>query len=235
VRGYPGASALDGPRLRALQGALDRARRDPSLTEIASGRPLNVLLANASAQMAKGRRGPDVALSDEGLARVNVTARPEGDIGLLRDEGQLRWPASLQSSAFTQARAHINEAMAQAVRQARSGKPVAAGGLETLAADLQRMKDTVRNNIGEMSPSEYLEACYYLSGLSECVKALGDPNVSNYFDKTWSARGRTVAELVQNMAGLYFAPAVPGDEVAYRALHHALVTYDAGVTGANAR
>jgi hypothetical protein len=229
------ASAMDGPRVRALQVALDRARRDPSLSEIASGRPLNVLLANASAQLARGRRGPDVPLNDEVLARINVSAKPEGDIGLLRDDGRLKWPASLQGAAFAEVRTQMNVLMAEAVRQARSGEPVTAAVLEELGAGLQQLKDAVRGHIGEMSPAEYVEAVRYLSGLSECVKALGDPKVSNYFDKTWSARGRTVAELVQNMAGLYFAPAVPGDEIAYRALHRALVTFDAGLTAADAK
>src|SRR5260370_21674785 len=129
----------------------------------------------------------------------------------------------------------MDGSVAEAVRLARSDKPVTAGVLVELAADLQRLQDTVRGHIGEMTPSEYVEAVRYLSGLDECVKALGDPNVANYFNKTWSARGRTVAELVPNMAGLYFAPAVPGDEIAYRALHQALVTFDAGLRAGEAK
>jgi hypothetical protein len=230
-----GAPTAEDRRLRQLQVALDRARSDPSLTEIASGRPLNVLLASLSDQLANGRRGRDVALNDELLSRINVAATPEGDIGLLRDEGKLKWPESLQATAFAEIRLQMNGLIAEAVRLARSGKPVTPGILEELAADLQLLKDTVRDHIGEMTPSEYVESLRYLSGLGECVKALSDPNVSNYFNKAWSARGRTVADLVPNMAGLYFAPAAPGDEVAYRVLHQALVTFDARLTAADAK
>jgi hypothetical protein len=230
-----GTSTAEGPRLRALEGALDRARRDPPLTEIASGRALNVLLANLSAQVGRGGHGPDVPLDDGVLSRINVSAKPEGDIGLLRDEGKLKWPASLQSAVFTEVRLETTGVMAEAVRLARSGEPVKPDVLAELAADIQRLKDTVRGHIEEMSPSEYVEAIRYVSGLGECLNALGDPNVSNYFNKTWSAKGRTVAELVPNMAGLYFAPAVPGDEIAYRVLHQALVTFDAGLRGADAK
>ena len=56
--------------------------------------------------------------------------------------------------------------------------------------------------------------------------------MQNYFNQKWVAKGKTVAELIQNMtaAGLRFAPATPGDEGAYRALHFALVAYDDGIT-----
>src|SRR5205823_56652 len=109
-----GASPLEDQQRRDFQRALDRARRDPPRTEIASGRALNVLLANLSAQMANGQRGPDVPLDDGVLARINVSAKSEGDIGLLRDEGKLRWPASLQGAAFAEARLHMTGVMAKA-------------------------------------------------------------------------------------------------------------------------
>ena len=60
---------------------------------------------------------------------------------------------------------------------------------------------------------------------------LRDRNQSNYFNGNWSARGKSVAELVTFMGekGLWFAPAAPGDEPAYLALYHALAAFDAGM------
>jgi hypothetical protein len=51
----------------------------------------------------------------------------------------------------------------------------------------------------------------YLDQLGSAVTALHDPNAANYFNQTWTAKGRNVAELVENMRknGLDFAPAAP--------------------------
>jgi hypothetical protein len=51
--------------------------------------------------------------------------------------------------------------------------------------------------------------------------------VARYFSPAWTPHGRTVGELVQQMAsqGLRFAPCVTGGEPAYTALHQALVSY----------
>jgi hypothetical protein len=57
---------------------------------------------------------------------------------------------------------------------------------------------------------------------------LEKPHAGNYFTGKFSARGKTVGELIQNMSrqGLRFAPAVAGDEGAYENLHRYLVVYD---------
>jgi hypothetical protein len=67
--------------------------------------------------------------------------------------------------------------------------------------------------------------------LEEAVSALGQPDVTNYFNHKFEAKGRTVAELVNYMKdkGLRFAPAVSGEEDSYRALHQAMMAYDASL------
>jgi hypothetical protein len=93
------------------------------------------------------------------------------------------------------------------------------------------MTQTLRNSVGEMSPTDYIGAQRYLTQLGQAVTALADPKVANYFNKNYSARGKNVAELVKFLSdnGLVFAPAVPGDEPAYRAMYDALAAYDAGM------
>ena len=58
------------------------------------------------------------------------------------------------------------------------------------------------------------------------------PGATKYFDGTWVARGKDVAELVNYMReqGLQFAAATPGDDAAYRALYNALAAYYDGLT-----
>jgi hypothetical protein len=57
---------------------------------------------------------------------------------------------------------------------------------------------------------------------------LESPDVANYFNQTWMAKGKTVHDLVDHMLkkGLTFAPAVSGDEGTYQALYSALAAYD---------
>jgi hypothetical protein len=66
----------------------------------------------------------------------------------------------------------------------------------------------------------------YVRELKGSFKVLQDPNVANYFSK-YKAQGSSVDALVKNMSGqgLSFAPAAPGDEPSYTALHTDMVTY----------
>jgi hypothetical protein len=94
----------------------------------------------------------------------------------------------------------------------------------------------LHDKVGEMPPLEYSESKRYLNQLGEAVKALQDPNVRNYLNGKYAAKGKTVAELVENLTrvqGLEFAPATPGDEAAYRALYQAMHAYDTGLTQNN--
>jgi hypothetical protein len=80
-------------------------------------------------------------------------------------------------------------------------------------------------------PATEIRAGEALNVLLEAIKTtkvLQDPNAGNHFNKTWTAQGNTVADLVRGMAakGLKFAPAARGDEAAYIALHHALLLHD---------
>jgi hypothetical protein len=86
-----------------------------------------------------------------------------------------------------------------------------------------------------LSPQQYIEARQHLNKVRPAIRALNDPLVSNYFNNNWTARGRTVSELIENMrvAGLRFAPAAPGDESAYLALYQALRAFEAGLPGAS--
>lgn len=55
--------------------------------------------------------------------------------------------------------------------------------------------------------------------------------MANYFNNTWNARGKSVAEMISHLTreGLTFAPAAPGDEAAYRAVYQALRAFDASL------
>src|SRR5262249_24152600 len=154
-----------------------------------------------------------------------------GNVGLLKDGGKLRWPAALEGQEFADARKTMNQLISHAVQEATFNHPVEPETLKDLRAALASMTEKLRESGVEMSPTDYISAQLYLTQLGQAVTALSDPKVSNYFNKNWSARGKNAAELVKLMSdnGLVFAPAVPGDEPAYRAMYDALAAYDAGI------
>jgi hypothetical protein len=220
-------------RQREQEVALDRARHDPPLTEILSARALNDLFRHLSKQQGKGERGPNVPLDQDLLKGVNLTGQDtRANVGLLKDDGKLQWPLSLEGSEFADGRERMSKLIADAVNVVKFNNPVEPGRLKDMRAELGRLNAALLNDINEMSPSQYIEAKRYLNLLEDAVRALEDPKVSNYFNQNWSAKGKNVAELVKYMSerGLRFAPAVPGDADSYRALYHALQAFDAGMT-----
>ncbi len=220
-------------RQREQEVALDRARHDAPLTDVLSGRALNDLFRQAARQQGKGERGPNVPLDQDMLRGINLTGQDTcANPGLLKDDGKLHWPLALQGSEFADSREHLDRLIGDAVNVAKFNNPVEPGRLKDMHIELNRLNAALNNDVNEMSPSQYIEVKRYLNLLEDAVRALEDPKVSNYFNSNWAARGKNVAELVKYMSdrGLRFAPAVPGDADAYRALYHALQAYDAGMT-----
>jgi hypothetical protein len=215
---------------------LNRARHDPPLVDILSARALNNLFTHLAKQQGKGERGPRIPLSEDVLKGINLTGQDtRANAGLLKFDGRLQWPLSLEGSEFADARERLSKLIAQAVDQAKATQPVPPGKLRDMRNALDRMNNTLLANVSEMSPSQYIEAKRYLNQVDDAIKALEDPSAANYFNQNWVAKGDNVGKLVEYMAsrGLRFAPAVSGDADSYRALYHALQAYDAGMTVAS--
>jgi hypothetical protein len=216
----------DGDRARAL----DRARKDPPLTDILSGRALNDLYRHLAGEQDESRPSPDVRLREDVVKKINLAPRgSRANAGLLKDGGKLRWPLPLQGKEYQDARTSLQRAIEGAVRQVKSNKPVEPGTLKDMNASLRRLDRTLRDNVPELSPSEYIGALRYLGQVGNAVTALSDTQVATYCNQDWVREGKDVGGLVRYMAenGLEFAPAVPGDEAAYAALYHALAAFDA--------
>jgi hypothetical protein len=107
---------------------LDRARHDPPLAEILSGRPLNTLLGHLAKQQGLGQKGPAVALSEDVLRGINLTGQDtRANVGLLKNEGRLTWPLSLEGIEFKDDRAKIDDLLRDAVSQSRTCGPTSTG------------------------------------------------------------------------------------------------------------
>jgi hypothetical protein len=215
---------------------LDRARREPPVTEIFSGKSLNTLLAFLQTAQGKGMRGPNVPLDEIDMTKINFVPEGEsGNIGLVRElqkKGDLNWPASIQGDAYKEVRETLEQRLVGAVNTLRGGSAPAEGAIRDLDADVKKLIETLNANINELSPSQYIQAKRFLNQVQDAVIAMSRADAVNYFNGKFIPKGKNVAELVNNMKekGLKFAAASPGGEPAYRALHHAMAAYDASMT-----
>jgi hypothetical protein len=219
-------------RLESPTAALARARNNPPMTEVWSGRSLNVLLRHLGQQQGKGEKGTNVPLGEDLLRWLNLTPSDRRvNLGLLKNNGRLQWPVSLQGNAFKEAREVMDRKAVQAVNSLRQNKPPDRATVDAMRAALESLDEQLTASLGALSPSEYIEARRYLNLLRDAITGLQDANAARYFNANWMSQARGVADLVRFMAAnaLQFAPATPGDEPAYRALYQALAAYDAGL------
>jgi hypothetical protein len=232
---YERAHMPDPEKIRQAELAreLDHARNSPPLTEIWSARSLNTLLRSLIAQQGQGLRGPNVPLSEDTLKSINLTAGDtRGNVGLLKDNGNLQWPQPLRGELFKETREDLDRQMRLASRAVMVGNGMPdEGTVNDLDADWKKLNEMLDASVSTLSPDQYVEAKRYLKLVGSTITALKDRNVSNYFNGKWTAQGKNVAALVKYLGenGLSFAPSTPSDEPAYLALYYALAAFDAGM------
>jgi hypothetical protein len=212
--------------------ALNRAVMNPPSNEINSGKALNDIFDNLKDRQGAGGRGPNVPLDEDLLKKINVTAGGGGNIGLLKNDGNLRWPHELMDKDFTADREKLNRLFPDAVQQVKFNGSVGEATLNDIINSQKRLHETLnKKSIRDMTPNESIRARRYLYEIDEAIKALQDPNVDKLVNSTWAVKGKNVAEIVKYMTekGIKFAPATQGADDAYRALHSALVAYYSGM------
>jgi len=225
---------------REKQMALDMriARGDAPVSSIVSGRALNDLLKSINAPGRSLNRGTTIPLDEDLLKHITVTGpTSNGNVGLLKNEKALTsWPRALEDDRFKEARQRLTDNLRVAVGRLKDpGGRLERGLMKTVEDDLTALNNQLAASTEEMSPAQYIEARQHLNRLRDAVRALGDPRVANYFNNTWSARGRNVSELADHMktAGLRFGPAAPGEEESYDALYQALRAFEASLQTAS--
>jgi len=137
----------------------------------------------------------------------------------------------LQENGFEMATKRLTRNLRQAVDTLKDGDAVQPNLLRDIRGDYKAITTKLGDSADDLSPAQYIEARRFLNQLDASIKALSDPKVGNYFNGKWTAKGKTVAELVDNMTkeGQTFAPAANGDEPAYRALYQALRNFETGL------
>jgi hypothetical protein len=210
-----------------------RSLNDPPDTEVWSGQALNDILSDVAKTDPKAR-GPNVPLDENMLRHLNLTpVNVSANAGLLKNDAQLTWPLVLRDEDYKEGSQLISALARKAVQQAVNGR-VDAGILKELGAAAARLRQRLSANVRDLTANQYAEASRFLGYLDDAIRALGRPDAGDYFTHKYTAQGKDVAELVESLTarGLRFAPATPGDELAYLAVHRALAAYD---QNANAR
>lgn len=205
---------------------------DPPITELYSAKSLNDLMDHLKKLPANSLpAGAAFPLDEELLGKVNVTPGligSKGNSGLLRNNGKISWPLVLRGDDFKNDVDKLDELLPDAVKQATSKGEVGRNTVNDIIACVNKMQKHLASSIKDLPPAQHIEAKRFLNNLDDAVKVLGQPDVGNYFNRTYIAKGQNVQELIKYMMekGLKFAPAVSGDEAAYNALHQALVAFD---------
>lgn len=209
-----------------------RSWNDPPLTEIWSGKALNDLLV--ALQMARGKQtysGPTVPLDPGLIQHINVTsgATGGGSLGALSQPDNLQWPLPLQRDPFEKARTEIDKLAPEVVKQAAAGK-INVNSFDSFSAAVTRLRSSLRDQVNNMSSTDYIQALRFVNQLNDSVRALQSPNVANFFN-AWTLTAQSVGEMIDQMTqkGLRFAPATLGNEAYYTALQRAMATYAAGL------
>jgi hypothetical protein len=219
------------PSFEGNREALDNQRlmqslSHPSQGDILSGHALNDILADIAKTDERAARGPVAALDNDILQHINLTSGKGASVGLLKNDGPLTWPVALLTERSKTDREVINGLLPQARRQALSGR-VDSGTVKELAGASQRMRQQLKADVTYLSAKQYVEAGRFLVQLDDAVRVLSRPDVQAFMSQQ-NTGGKDVAALAHYMIvhGLWFAPAAPGDESAYVALHRALAAYD---------
>jgi hypothetical protein len=230
------SAAAPNRRLDADRAALTDILGRPSPLDLGSGRTLNDFLHQAQILRELSFPKEKVPLRKDILSSVNVvSARDTRSPALLKNEGKLNWPEALRGAEFQTHRELLDTVLPKAIQEAGRGRvnmdqlqeiQEAVGKIEEELAR-QKAEEQKTSEIRKLPTTEYIKTKRFVAQLGEAVRVLGQPEAKNYFNGKYAARGETITELVDHMTreGLKFAPALPGDEAGYEALHRAFVAY----------
>jgi hypothetical protein len=210
---------------------LRRSRNNPPFTEIWSAKALNDLLDSIRKSYSAIQQGPVVPIPSNVLPKINYTSgTTEVGAGLLKEGGELPWPAALQDTGFDKMRASTDELIAKAIGEAVKGGRVNSRVVREINGNIDAMEEQVvaLTRSADLTPNDSIESKRFLRQLRESCAVLKQPNPGQYFGAGSKPDATAVAGLIDQMnaRGLRFAPAVIGGEEAYNALYQVMVVYE---------
>ena len=176
---------------------LTSARKEAPDNDITSGKALNVLLSSVQRSPSLNL-GPNTPIDEENLKQINLAgAGTNGNVGMLKDVTKIVWPEALQESSYDKQRKRLNQNLVHAVTILKDGDPVPESTLKDIRADYKALNDRINDD--DLTASQYIESRRFLNQLNQAIRALADKNVGKHFNKTWTAKGKNVAELVTHL------------------------------------
>jgi hypothetical protein len=216
--------------------AVQQARNNLSVTEVASGSVLNVLLGDIEKMQERGETAQTVPLGEDVVGRINLAPVDRGpsNFGILRGDGKVTWPLAWNSDPLARqsqaGRESFESTLHKAIEETRNGHSAAAL-VASLRRDLDKLGGALKDNVATIEPQDYIAAKHQLEDLSNAVDGLARPDAGRFLNGSLTlnpAKIKTVADLVGFMAdkSLRFGPARSGDEWAYLSLQRSLAGYD---------
>src|SRR5205807_99199 len=154
-----------------------RAVFQPPINDIWSADALNRIYDHASRIQSRGIAGPTkVDLDDELLKNVNFSTGVAGNIGALKNNGKLNWPAALSGRDFENERSHFNQLAADAYRQGSDNNKVDAGVIEDMERYLSSMDQKLTDRVRDLAPEDYMDGKHYINDLRQAIKILKRPD-----------------------------------------------------------
>jgi anti-sigma factor RsiW len=198
------------------------------VSKVLSGAELNDLFDKLVQDKRNLRGRTHVAVAGDLPRRINFVSGAGMCVGLLKDEGQLTWPEALPGIGFGKQRERLDQLTRETVRQVtRDARPASDATVKEMEKSARELRQTLIANINEVAPEQYIEAKRFLNELAKDLPMLRRVDAAKHFATRHSWQPKTVADLVDYMSSqnLRFAPALPGDEEAYRALCKAMAEY----------
>ncbi len=220
-------------QVQLKQNLLYRVLTNATQAEITSGKAQNVIAPYLATLASRGIQGPPVQLDPDQLQQINVTSGDsESSVGMVKPGQHMQWPLVLRGPTQKQVASLI-----PVVTEAAAKGDLDPAQYAELTKGVTQLKDDLKKQFyaEQIDGTAYLTGKRFLEKLEGSVNQLQQPGASKFLNGTYAARGRTVQELVQNMAkqGLKFAPCSPGSEPAYRGLYNAMVAYSNGAETAS--
>ncbi len=220
--------AIKDEQARMAKERKDRQLYNPPMTVIWSAQPLNALLKDLANLSQQGATLPTVYIPQELLPHINLTSGiSEGHVAALGGTGKLTWPLPLTGNRFKDYRSQIDTLMARLVDGAKKNQ-LQMKDFKAMDRELVLLDMELLGRVNDWNPSDYMEAKRFVSNIRASLKVLRQPDAPSYFNKDYTPKGKTVAELVAylNTNGLQFAPAGRADERAYIVFHRAMAACD---------
>ena len=222
------------PAKEVKEVAIDPALVNPPDEAIVSGEVLNKIATRIRELEKQGKKATPGLLAPDLTTKIVFAGGAAADAANQFRDTELRFPAALKETGFTELRAELEKSYAAVVKDVQAGKKANQADVDRLLKAIRKAHESTRQLVADAPFGEACDMCDFFAKLESATKYLKDEKSVGAAGADWSAVGATVAEVVRHEAkyGLRFGPAKGGDEAAYFALHRGLLAYCVGLAQA---